>query len=153
MEAVATNKPTPINLAEYTYWNLAGHNAGNVLDHLVQIWGSQVTPVNQNSIPTGGLLPVKGTAYDVTSEKKIGISICKVPGLGYGHNYVLDCGEEKSGLKHAAKLKDSSGFMDRCTWDAVLHSKLCERCCRKRSGCLRKTFRIMLGDTGISECH
>ena len=32
MEAVP-NKPTPISLAQHTYWNLAGHNSGNVLDH------------------------------------------------------------------------------------------------------------------------
>ncbi|KAH9738956.1 Aldose 1-epimerase [Citrus sinensis] len=109
MEAVPKNKATPINLAQHTYWNLAGHNSGDVLDHSLQIWGSQITPVDQNSIPTGEFLPVKGTAFDFTSEKKIGNSITDVPGLGYDHNYVLDCGEEKIGLKHAAKVKDPSG--------------------------------------------
>lgn len=109
MEAVPKNKATPINLAQHTYWNLAGHNSGDVLDHSLQIWGSQITPVDQNSIPTGEFLPVKGTAFDFTSEKKIGNSITDVTGLGYDHNYVLDCGEEKIGLKHAAKVKDPSG--------------------------------------------
>ncbi|KAL9425064.1 hypothetical protein AB3S75_032069 [Citrus x aurantiifolia] len=109
MEAVPKDKATPINLAQHTYWNLAGHNSGDVLDHSLQIWGSQITPVDQNSIPTGEFLPVKGTAFDFTSEKKIGNSITDVTGLGYDHNYVLDCGEEKIGLKHAAKVKDPSG--------------------------------------------
>ncbi|KAJ4826703.1 hypothetical protein Tsubulata_023392 [Turnera subulata] len=108
MEAVPKNKPTPINLAQHTYWNLAGHNSGVVLEHLAQIWGSKITPVDEHSIPTGGFLPVKGTAFDFTAEKKVGSSIKEVPGLGYDHNYVLDCGEEKEGLKHAAKLKDPS---------------------------------------------
>uniref|UniRef100_A0A5B7BLG2 Aldose 1-epimerase n=1 Tax=Davidia involucrata TaxID=16924 RepID=A0A5B7BLG2_DAVIN len=106
MEAMPKSKPTPINLAQHTYWNLAGHSSGNVLEHSVQIWSSHITPVDQNSIPTGEILPVKDTVFDFISEKKIGSSIHEVPGLGYDHNYVLDSGEEKSGLKHAAKVKD-----------------------------------------------
>ncbi|EEF31192.1 galactose mutarotase [Ricinus communis] len=108
LEAVPKSKSTPVNLAQHTYWNLAGHNSGNVLEHLVQIWGSQITPVDQNSIPTGEFLPVKGTVFDFTSEKKVGSSISKVEGLGYDHNYILDSEEEKEGLKHAAKVKDPS---------------------------------------------
>ncbi|KAL5817857.1 hypothetical protein ACOSQ3_026235 [Xanthoceras sorbifolium] len=108
MEAVPENKPTPISLAQHTYWNLAGHNSGNILDHSIQIWGSHITPVDQNIVPTGEIMQVKDTPFDFTAEKKIGASIHEVPGLGYDHNYVLDCGEEKSGLKHAAKLKDPS---------------------------------------------
>ncbi|KAF3942938.1 hypothetical protein ACB098_04G067600 [Castanea mollissima] len=106
MEAVP-NKPTPISLAQHTYWNLAGHNSGNILDHSIQIMANHVTPVDQNTIPTGEIMPVKGTPFDFTAEKRIGESIHEV-GLGYDHNYVLDCGEEKAGLKHAAKVKDPS---------------------------------------------
>ncbi|XP_058108079.1 uncharacterized protein LOC131251412 [Magnolia sinica] len=105
MEAVPENKATPISLAQHTYWNLAGHHSGNVLEHLVQIWASHVTPVDQYTVPTGEIMPVKGTPFDFTAEKKIGSRISEVPG-GYDHNYVLDCGEEKLGLKHAAKVKD-----------------------------------------------
>ncbi|XWS60842.1 hypothetical protein CRYUN_Cryun07bG0072400 [Craigia yunnanensis] len=107
MEAVPENKASPINLAQHTYWNLAGHNSGNILDHSVQIWALHITPVDQNTVPTGEIMPVKGTPFDFTAEKKVGTSIHEV-GLGYDHNYVLDCGEEKSGLRHAAKVKDPS---------------------------------------------
>lgn len=105
MEAMPENKPTPISLAQHTYWNLAGHKSGNILDHTVQIWANHITPVDDNTIPTGEIRPVKGTPFDFTTEKRVGESIHEV-GLGYDHNYVLDCGEEKSGLKHAAKVKD-----------------------------------------------
>ncbi|CAK9158645.1 unnamed protein product [Ilex paraguariensis] len=108
MEAVPENKATPISLAQHTYWNLAGHNSGNILDHSIQIWATHITPVDENTIPTGEIMPVKGTTFDFTTEKKIGSSIHEVPGLGYDHNYVLDCGDEKLDLKHAAKLKDPS---------------------------------------------
>ncbi|KAF5469170.1 hypothetical protein F2P56_013264 [Juglans regia] len=107
MEAVPENKPTPISLAQHTYWNLAGHNSGNILDHSIQIWANHITPVDQNTIPTGEIMPVKGTPFDFTYEKRVGESIHEV-GIGYDHNYVLDHGEEKSGLKHAAKVKDPS---------------------------------------------
>lgn len=107
MEAEAINKPTPINLAQHTYWNLAGHNAGSILNHHVQIWASQITPVDEHSIPTGELLNVANTPFDFTTEKRVGADFDKVPG-GYDHNYVLDLGEaeEKTGLKRAAKVKD-----------------------------------------------
>ncbi|KAL7192461.1 hypothetical protein ACSBR2_024322 [Camellia fascicularis] len=107
MEAIPENKPTPINLAQHTYWNLAGHNSGNILDHSIQIWAKHITPVDQNTVPTGEIMPVKGTPFDFTAEKKIGSSIHEV-GLGYDHNFVLDCEDEKMGLKHAAKVKDPS---------------------------------------------
>ncbi|KAM7268825.1 hypothetical protein ACFE04_010991 [Oxalis oulophora] len=107
MEAIPENKPTPVSLAQHTYWNLAGHHSGTILDHSIQIWANHITPVDQNTVPTGEILPVKGTPFDFTTEKKIGESIHEV-GLGYDHNYVLDCGNTKSGLKHAAKLKDPS---------------------------------------------
>ncbi|GFS32330.1 galactose mutarotase-like superfamily protein [Actinidia rufa] len=82
MEAVPKNKATPISLAQHTYWNLASHNSGTILDHSIEIWALNIPPVDQNSIPTGEILPVKGTPFDFTNEKKIGSSIHKA-GLGY----------------------------------------------------------------------
>ncbi|KAL9271779.1 Galactose mutarotase-like protein [Drosera capensis] len=45
MKAKALNKPTPINLAFHGYWNLGGHNSGNILDHEIQLFASKITPV------------------------------------------------------------------------------------------------------------
>ena len=64
-------------------------------------------PLDQTQIPTSEIKPVERTSFDFTTEKNIGTSIHEV-GIGYDHNYVLDCWEEKSGLKHAVKLKDPS---------------------------------------------
>ncbi|RRT56998.1 hypothetical protein B296_00047512, partial [Ensete ventricosum] len=107
MEAVPTNKATPVSLAQHTYWNLAGHSSGHILDHSIQIWASHVTPVDENLIPTGEIMPVTGTPFDFTWERKIDSRIHEVP-VGYDHNYVLECGEERSGLRHAARVKDPS---------------------------------------------
>lgn len=107
MEGVPKDKPTIINLAQHTYFNLAGHNSRNIHDHSIQIWANHITPVDQNTVPTGEIMPVKGTPFDFTNEKRIGNTIDQV-GIGYDHNYVLDCEDEKAGLKHAVKLRDPS---------------------------------------------
>lgn len=115
MEGVPENKATPISLAQHTYWNLAGHESGTVLDHTIQIFANHITPVDQNTVPTGEIMPIKGTPFDFTTESRIGSRINEV-GIGYDHNYVLDCGEEKSGLKHAAKLKDPASSRTLDLW-------------------------------------
>lgn len=107
MEAIPEKKATPVSLAQHTYWNLAGHHSGNILDHTIQIWANHITPVDENTVPTGEIMPIKGTPFEFTSEKRISNDIDKV-GMGYDHNYVLEGGEEKSGLKHAAKVRDPS---------------------------------------------
>mmetsp|Transcript_23343 Transcript_23343/g.59744 ORF Transcript_23343/g.59744 Transcript_23343/m.59744 type:complete len:386 (-) Transcript_23343:414-1571(-) len=82
--------PTPVNIAQHSYFNLAGHDSGrDVLDHVVHIpSGDHYTPVNANLIPTGEVLPVKATPFDFTLPRAIGERIAQVPG-GYDHNYVL----------------------------------------------------------------
>jgi aldose 1-epimerase len=79
MEAKALNKATPINLASHTYWNLRGHNTGDILSHEVQIFGSHITPVDDKLIPTGEITSVKGTSYDFLSPRTIGSKFNELP--------------------------------------------------------------------------
>eukprot|EP00899_Mesostigma_viride_P021828 jgi/Mesvir1/29647/Mv21491-RA.1 len=88
MRAV-TSKACPINLAQHTYWNLAGHDAGDVLSQHTHIHAGAYTPVDDTLIPTGEIAPVAGTPFDFTVPKAIGADIGRVPG-GYDHNFVLD---------------------------------------------------------------
>ncbi|CAH9092542.1 unnamed protein product [Cuscuta europaea] len=89
MKAKAVNKATPVNLASHSYWNLAGHTSGDILSHTIQIFGSSITPVNDDLIPTGAIQPVKGTPYDFLRPREIGNELSRLPG-GYDINYVLD---------------------------------------------------------------
>ncbi|MCO5586308.1 hypothetical protein L7F22_040247 [Adiantum nelumboides] len=107
MEAVSLNKPTPINLAQHSYWNLAGHDSGDILGHHICIRASCITPVNEHFIPTGEYLFVDGTPFDFRYSRRIKDSISNVSG-GYDHNYVFDKEEKVQGDVHfAARVEDT----------------------------------------------
>ncbi len=56
------DRPTPLNLAQHNYYNLAG--GADVRDHLLRVEAKQYTVVDDDLIPTGEIRPVAGTRYD-----------------------------------------------------------------------------------------
>nr|XP_043614894.1 galactose mutarotase-like [Erigeron canadensis] len=117
MEAKAQNKATPVNLAQHTYWNLGGHKSGDILSEKIQIFGSKITPTNDQLIPTGKIVSVKGTPYDLLKPYVIKSKINGLP-HGYDINYVLD-GEKGKKMKVAAIVWDEkSGRSMKLTTDA-----------------------------------
>jgi aldose 1-epimerase len=100
-----TDRATPVNLTNHAYWNLDGHAAGDVLDHVLLLNASRFTPVDETLIPTGELAAVAGTALDFTVATRVGERIEDPdPQLayagGYDHNWVID----GAGAVHAARL-------------------------------------------------
>jgi aldose 1-epimerase len=98
-----TDKPTIANLTNHAYWNLAG--GGSCLDNILWIGSERYTPTDDELIPTGEILPVKGTPMDFTQPTRIGDRIQQLkPKLnGYDHNYIL--GEGRA-MKLAARLTE-----------------------------------------------
>jgi len=87
-----TDQPTPVNLTNHSYFNLAGH--GDVLGHQLEIAADHYTPSDRALIPTGEIAPVAGTPLDFTTPRTIGSRIDQLrphPN-GYDHNYVLNSG-------------------------------------------------------------
>lgn len=109
----ATDKPTILNLTNHAYWNLAGAEAPDVLGHELRLHASRFVPVDEASIPTGGIDAVAGGPMDFTRPKRIGKDFAAMTGKpgGYDHNFVIDR-PNNGALTLAAELHEpTSGRM------------------------------------------
>ncbi|MCI8464433.1 MAG: galactose mutarotase [Lachnospiraceae bacterium] len=111
---ITTETEAFCNLTNHCYFNLSGHDAGDVLDHEITITADSITEVDAESIPTGVFLPVAETAFDFCTPKSVGQDIGGdhpqlAFGGGYDHNYVL---KETDGANASAYSPKSGILME-----------------------------------------
>ncbi len=101
-----SDEKTLINVTNHSYFNLYGHDHGDISDTELQISADKYTVIRKGAIPTGELAPVAGTALDFTDWKEIGKEIdddleqMTMVG-GYDHNFAI--------TDYSGKLKRIAG--------------------------------------------
>ena len=116
-EAVS-DKTTVANFTNHSYFNLNGHDSGNVYDQELMIKAQAYTPViDAKAIPTGEIQSVDGTPFDFRDYKKIGQDIeadnIQIKyGNGFDHNFALDKNGHEMTLAGSARSAESGIQMD-----------------------------------------
>jgi aldose 1-epimerase len=105
--AATSDRQTPVNMTNHSYFNLAGEGKSTILDHQLKLESQAHTEFDSTGIPNGKMVAIEGTPLDFTAARQIGERIANIPGDpgGYDHNFVLR--EEKvSEPQLAATLYD-----------------------------------------------
>lgn len=106
-----TDQPTPVNLSNHSYFNLAGEGSDTVLDHELMIDAEEMLTIDKTSVPTGKIASVAGTPFDFRMSKPVGRDINQTNeqlanGSGYDHTFVLN--PKKGAKKPAATLYEKT---------------------------------------------
>jgi len=114
------DKDTVLNLTNHTYFNLAGHDAGSIVNHKVFIDADEFTYADEESIPNGDILKVEGTPMDFRTEKAIADDIDSDYhqtkwGKGFDHNWVLKTKKGELSLVATLKEENSGRYMETYT--------------------------------------
>lgn len=97
------DKDTVMNFTNHVYFNLNGSAMSDVLDHEMQMNASHYTPIDADSIPTGEIRAVEGTAFDFNTPCTIGKRINDndeqlILAKGYDHNFCLSHEDDEAAV-------------------------------------------------------
>lgn len=113
VELVATcDRPTLCNLAQHCYFNLDDGGAGGILDHRMQLAAAAYTPVDDDCIPTGAVLPVAGTRFDFLMPRTI--RPADGDAAAYDHNFCLSAA--RGPFRRAAWVQGARSGVEMEVW-------------------------------------
>jgi len=75
--SATTDKATPINLSNHSYFNLLGAGNGKIDGHIFQILADEYLLGDEEQIPTGKIESVEGTVFDLREPKVISELLCQ----------------------------------------------------------------------------
>lgn len=106
-----SSKPTPINLTNHSYFNLAGHNTGHeeIYRHIISVNADRITETDEDSIPTGKFTCVGGTPYDLRIPRELGPAMSRAAGEGFDNNFCITKGTEQKMTFTARVVHPHSG--------------------------------------------
>ncbi|XP_046671998.1 galactose mutarotase-like isoform X2 [Homalodisca vitripennis] len=113
----SVTKPTPVNITNHSYFNLAGHASGSsgLLNQFVSVNADKYTPL-ENFIATGlgEIRDVAGSGYDLRIPQKLSEAFKTLDTDGYDINFCLNNSIVQPGFNFAARLTDpeSGRFLD-----------------------------------------
>jgi len=98
-----TDKVTPLDLTNHTYWNLSG--CGNILNHEMKLNAEHYLKLTNEQIPTGQIINTKKTPFNFCQYKAIGQEIDQLTTTkGYDHYFIINPSSQK--LRWAATVKE-----------------------------------------------
>ena len=106
-----TDKTTPLNLTNHSYFNLSGDPSTSILNHNLYLAADSYTPVHNDLIPIGEIAPVANTVFDFTTARSLGSRIDVLDG-GYDHNFVLHQNRPASAPIAALHDPESGRFLE-----------------------------------------
>ena len=104
-----SDKDTIVNMTNHNYWNFHGHGDRyqNNEDHVVCINSTSICETDEQSIPTGKILNVEGSKFDLQKDFLINKDFLSSGGID--HNYVVDDQSMKNAVAKIYSKKTGLG--------------------------------------------
>ena len=115
---MVSDATTVINVTNHSYFNLAGHDSGDILSHELEVYSDEFLLCDENLLPTGEIAKVEGTPMDFRQMHLVGERInedyepLRLAG-GYDHNYILPNDKQ---MRKAAWLRCPDTGIEMETW-------------------------------------
>jgi aldose 1-epimerase len=105
-----TDKSTPVNLTNHSYFNLSGFRDPTIYHHKLCVEATECTLKSVNNTSTGETAKVEGTPLDFRTSKMMGEDINAFPeDMGYDHSFILKNNNSRAIVKAAILSEEKSG--------------------------------------------